>query len=201
MFPLSMQPYHPRLIKTLGWRHSSLDGERANVLPSFLEKRDQVVDGQHDVSDELVLAHANVSNSDTHAEHLLQLELDGRLDLGDLGSEVFGVRDGCWEFASFGETGTEETGDLLDQGVGGDEGVVLARKLLDELLVLVELLQVVGGHGVDTVMLGAINIVLVTKNADGHAWAGDLGQLDGAGETLVTLGVIVLQADLELNSL
>lgn len=36
---------------------------------------------------------------------------------------------------------------------------------------------------------------------DGHVGAGDSRQLDGAGETLVTLGVVVLQADLKLNGL
>lgn len=36
---------------------------------------------------------------------------------------------------------------------------------------------------------------------DSHVGAGDGRQLDGARETLVTLGVIVLQADLELDGL
>lgn len=36
---------------------------------------------------------------------------------------------------------------------------------------------------------------------DAHARARDGRQLDGARETLVTLGVIVLQTDLELNGL
>lgn len=36
---------------------------------------------------------------------------------------------------------------------------------------------------------------------EGHARARDTGQLDGAGETLVTLRVIVLEADLEFDSL
>ena len=102
---------------------------------------------------------------------------------------------------TLGQTGTQETGDLLDQSLGGNEGIVLAGQLLDELLVLVELLQVVGGHGVDTAVLGTVKIVLVTEDADGHVGAGDRGQLDGAGETLITLGVIVLEADLELNRL
>ena len=66
---------------------------------------------------------------------------------------------------TLGETGTEDTGDLLDQGLGGDEGIVLARKLLDELLVLVELLEILNGHGVDTTVLGTVDIVLVTENA------------------------------------
>lgn len=102
---------------------------------------------------------------------------------------------------TLGQTGTEETGDLLDESLGSNEGIVLAGELLDELLVLVQLLEVVGGHGVDTAVLGTVEIVLVTEDADGHVGAGDGGQPDGAGETLVTLGVIVLQADLELNGL
>lgn len=36
---------------------------------------------------------------------------------------------------------------------------------------------------------------------DGHVGAGDDRELDGARETLVTLGVIVLEADLELDGL
>jgi len=100
-------------------------------------------------------------------------------------------------FLTLGETGAEQTGDLLDQGVGSDEGIVLASKLLDELLVLVELLEIIGAHGVDTAVLGTVDIVLVTENADAHVRAGNSGQADGARETLVTLGVIVLEANLE----
>tara|TARA_R110002033_G_C3725183_1_gene223374 strand:+ start:130 stop:378 length:249 start_codon:yes stop_codon:yes gene_type:complete len=36
---------------------------------------------------------------------------------------------------------------------------------------------------------------------DAHAWAGDDWETDGSGETLVTLRVIVLEADLELDGL
>lgn len=96
---------HPRkkhktsLEDTLGGRHGSLDGQATNVLPALLQQRDQVVDGQHDVSDQLLLSHLNVADGDTHAENLLQLELDGGLDLGDLVAEVVGVRDGGRELA------------------------------------------------------------------------------------------------------
>lgn len=77
------------------------------------------------------------------------------------------MRDGRGEFAGLGETGAQETGDLLDQGLGGDEGVVLAGQLLDQLLVLVQFLQVVGRHGIDTVVFGSIDIVLVTEDTRG----------------------------------
>jgi hypothetical protein len=105
---------------------------------------------------------------------------------------------------------------LLDESVGSDEGIVLAGKFLDQLLVLVELLQVVGGHGINTTVLGTIDIMLVTENAtiqsakappsmctvdipDAHTRAGDNGQTNGSGETLVTLRIIVLEADLEFD--
>jgi len=174
------------LVETLGRRHGSLDGQASNVLPALLEKRDKVVDGQHNVTDEVVFGHVDVADSDTHAENLLQLELDGGLDVGDLGAEILGVRDGGRELAScvvcqfvlcywrrtmalpaltLGETRTQETRDLLDERVGSDEGIVLLSELLDELLVLVQLLQVVRGHGIDTKVLGTIDIVLVTEDA------------------------------------
>lgn len=66
---------------------------------------------------------------------------------------------------TLGQTGTQETGDLLDQSLGSKEGIVLASKLLDELLVLVQLLQVISGHSIDAVVLGTVEIVLVTENA------------------------------------
>jgi hypothetical protein len=95
---------------------------------------------------------------------------------------------------------------LLDQGVGSDEGIVLACELLNQLLVLVELLQIVRRHGIDTGVLGTIDIMLVTENTiqpSVHcpSRAGDDGETDGSGETLVTLGIIVLEADLEFDGL
>ena len=110
---------------------------------------------------------------------------------------------GDWggKFTGLGETRSQKARNHLDDAVGGDEGIVLAGQLLNELLVLVQLLQVLRGHGVDAEVLGTIDIMLVAENTDAHSRAGNGGQLDGAGETLVTLGIIVLQADLELDGL
>lgn len=93
-----VQYAHP-LVQTLWWRHRTLDGEAAHVLPSLLQQRDEVVDGQHDVANQLILGHVHVAHGHTHAQHLLQLELDRRLDFGDLVVQVFGVGDGGWELA------------------------------------------------------------------------------------------------------
>ena len=41
----------------------------------------------------------------------------------------------------------------------------------------------------------------ITEDADLHAGAGNVGKLDGTGETLITLGIVVLKSDLELDGL
>jgi hypothetical protein len=155
---------HPRNLFRLH-TGDTYDSQGANVLPSLLEQGHQVVDGQHDVSDQLVLSHANVSDGNTETQHLLELELDGALDVIDLGGQVLGVGDGGGELSSLGKTGTEQTGDLLDQLLRCEERIVLASHLLDQLLVLVELLQIVDAHELESVVLGTVNVVLVSENA------------------------------------
>ena len=46
--------------------------------------------------------------------------------------------DGGRELSSLREPGSKQTGDLLNQGFGGQESVVLLSELLDELLVFIE---------------------------------------------------------------
>ena len=55
---------------------------------------------QHDVCKNLVLSHLDMADSDTQAEHLLKLELDGRTDLSELVTQILSVRDGSRELAS-----------------------------------------------------------------------------------------------------
>jgi hypothetical protein len=66
---------------------------------------------------------------------------------------------------TFRQTGTQQTRDLLDESIGGDKGVVFASELLDQLLVLVEFLEVVSGHGINAVVLSTIDIMLITEDA------------------------------------
>ena len=213
-----------RLVQSLRRAHASLNCQATHVLPGLLQQAHQVVDSQHDVADQLILSHPHIPHRNTKTQDLLQLELDRALDFRDLSIEVFAVGDGSRELAGLRETGAEETRNLLDQRLRRNEGVVFAGEFLDELLVLVEFLEVVGGHGVDAVVFRAVDVVLVTENAiihyqyvllaiqvkgrcgakcipDTHARTRDSGELDGAGETLVTLRVIVLQADLEFDGL
>lgn len=57
-----------------------------------------------------------MADSNTQAQDLFELELDGGANLGDLVVEVLGVGHGRRELAGLGKTGSKETRDLLDQG-------------------------------------------------------------------------------------
>ena len=67
---------------------------------------------------------------------------------------------------TLGKTWAQKTRDLLNQGIGGNKGVVFTCELLDQLLVLVELLQVVGRHGINAMVLSTVDVVLISKYAD-----------------------------------
>lgn len=58
---------------------------------------------------------------------------------------------------------------------------------LDHLLVLVELLQVINRLVLEVNELGSVDIGSIGENTDAHSWSGQVGELDGSGETLVTL--------------
>jgi len=189
------------LEQTNGLAHRRLDVQGLDVLPVLFEERNEEVDAKHDVGKDLILGHLDVADGNTEAEHLLELKFDGGANLDDLVAQIFVVRDGRREFTSLRKTGTKETRNLLDQSLRGQEGVVLLSKFLDKLLVLVELLQVINGHVLELNLFCAIDISGISKNAEGHAGARDIGELDGSGETLVPLGVVVLQANLKLDSL
>ncbi len=87
------------LIQPLRGRHGRLDGQAPHVLPALLQQRDEIVDGQHDVTNQLILRHVHISHCHTQTQHLLQLEFDGRFNLGDLARQIFIVGDGRGEFS------------------------------------------------------------------------------------------------------
>ena len=59
------------LVDTLGFAHSGLNVEGFDVLPVLLEKRNQKVDRQVQVGNQLVVRHINVSDSNGQAENLI----------------------------------------------------------------------------------------------------------------------------------
>ena len=60
----------------------------------------------------------------------------------------------------------QQSWDLLDEGVGAEEGVIALGQPLDLLLVFVELLEVVSRHARELLAGGLVNMSLVPKNAD-----------------------------------
>merc|ERR1719251_708361 len=149
----------------------------------------------------VVLSHTHVADSYRQAEHLLHLELDGGLEVEDLGIEVVRVSHQRGELPCLVETRAQKPWDLLDESVRGEEGIILLGQALHLLLVLVQLLQVISRHEVNSLSLCLVAMLLISQQTNLELLARDMLQLDGARETLVLLGIIVLQANLEVNSL
>ena len=190
-----------RLEEAEGGAHGGLEVEGLDVLPVLLEEGDEEVDGGLGVDEDLLLGLLDVADSDGEAEHLLELELHLGADGVHLVLEglVVGAEGG--ELTSLVETGAEETGNLLDDGLGGEEVVVLLRELLDELLVLVELLERLDVHVIDADALRLLAVLGVAEHAELELRAGDHGEGHGAVETLVLLGIVLLETNLELDGL
>jgi len=187
------------LVDALGLAHGGLDVEGLDVLPVLLEEGDEEVDGNLDVSVNLVLGHLNVGHSDTEGKDLLELELDGTTDGVDLLVGVLGVLEEGWELTELVHGRSEETRNLLHDGGRGKEEVVAVGELLDLLLVLVERLETLDIHARDASGLGLLDVLGITKDATGHAWARNVRELDGTGETLILLRIVVLEDHLELD--
>mmetsp|Transcript_4006 Transcript_4006/g.11488 ORF Transcript_4006/g.11488 Transcript_4006/m.11488 type:complete len:231 (+) Transcript_4006:182-874(+) len=189
------------LVQALRLAHGALDVQRLDVLPLLLQEGDQEVDRHLDVDKELLVGHADVPDGDTHAQDLLELVLDRGPDLRDLGLERVVVGDEGRELSGLVQSRSEQTGNHLDDRVGSEERAVLGSQLLDELLVLVQLLQVLHGHGIHAEGGGLLTVVDVSQHADGQGGTRAVRELDGPAETLVLLRVVVLETDLELNRL
>ena len=153
------------LVEPLDGAHGGLDVETLHVLPVLLQQRHEEVHGEVDVLDELLLRHLHVPDGDAEAEYLLHLELDGGLEVKHLLGQVVAVSHQGGELASLErgdiienrrssfslawapylvKTRAQQPGNLFDQSVRGQEGVIGLGQLLDFLLVLVQLLEVVG---------------------------------------------------------
>ena len=189
------------LVQALRGAHGALDVEGADVLPVLLEQGHKEVDGLDGVGDNLVLGHADVANGNTDGEHLLHLELDGGLELVDLGLKVLLVGHGGRELARLVEAWAKDTGKLLEELGRREEGVVLLGQLLDELLVLLQLLERLDVHAGHTGGLGLIAVTIVTEHAHLQVGACNGGEAHSAAETLVAGRIVVLQHHLKLDRL
>ena len=74
------------------------------------------------------------------------------------------------------EARTKQPGDLLDEGVRAEEGIVALSQPLHLLLVLVELLQVITRHGRDILLLGLVDMSLVSQQTDLEFPPGNMSQ-------------------------
>ena len=93
--------------------------------------------------------------------------------MGDLGGE----------FSGLAQTGTQESWDLSDDGIGGHERHVPLGQFLDQLFVLVQFLHGLNVHRIESIRLGFVAMSVVSQDTDLGDGSRDVGQLNGSGET------------------
>ena len=86
-------------VEPLDRSHGGLDVQGLHVLPVLLQQGDEEVHGEMDVLDELLLSHPDIADRHGQAEDLLHLELDGGLQVQDLGLQVVAVGYQSGEFS------------------------------------------------------------------------------------------------------
>ena len=174
-----------------------------DVVPALLEEGSQEVETHEDVLSEFFLSHGLVTDGDVHASGLLKLELNAGSGIINLGLEVVVVGDDLWEHTDSVEDGSEDGGDLLDKGIGGEEDGVLLGPCLDEFLILVEGLEEIEIDGIDmdVSFLDDLEMLGITDEADLKLWSWDVWKSDGTSESLVLNWIVVLKTDLEFHGL
>ena len=118
--------------------------------------------------------------------YLFHLEFDGALQIVDLFDDVVTVSQQGRELASLVQTGSQKPGDLFDQRFGCKESIVLLGQFLDEFLLLVQFLQIVGAHERNALLLGFITMLLIAKNADRELGSGNVAQPIGRNRFVYT---------------
>mmetsp|Transcript_111 Transcript_111/g.238 ORF Transcript_111/g.238 Transcript_111/m.238 type:complete len:254 (-) Transcript_111:2-763(-) len=181
--------------------HGALHVQPLDIVPVLLEQRHKEVDGHKAVLPQFVRGHAHVAHGHSHAEHLLQLELHLAAHLRHLGLKNVGVLHQRRELPRLVQTRAQQPGDLGDEHLRRQEAVEGLGKLLHELLVLVQLLEVFHTLERHPRFLCLLAMHCVTQDAYLHARPRHVRQLHCAGEPLVALGVVVLEHDLEVYGL
>ena len=173
------------------------------VVPLLLQEGGKEVEGHDNVLSELIIGHLLVTGSNVEAGDLLELPLDGSLNVVDLLLEWVVVSNWLWEHTNSVKNWTKDNWDLLDKSISGEEEGVFLGPLLDLLLILVEFLQVikVGAVDFDTRGFELISVLLIGNQADLEVWSWDVWESDGSNESLIFLWIIILKGNLELNSL
>lgn len=173
------------------------------VVPLLLQEGGKEVEGHDNVLSELIIGHLLVTGSNVEAGDLLELPLDGSLNVVDLLLEWVVVSNWLREHTNSVKDWTEDNWDLLDKSISGEEEGVFLGPLLDLLLILVEFLQVikVGAVDFDTRGFELISVLLIGNQADLEVWSWDVWESDGSNESLIFLWIIILKGNLELNSL
>merc|ERR1719480_96059 len=156
------------------------------------------VDGQLNVTTELILGHSHVANSKVQAQHFLHLVLDGASNFIDVVQGIVSGRDTSGELAFSVET-RQKTRNTLDQSIGSHEGVVFVRDFLEFGFFLLQRLELVLCEERESVITGLLHhfdVLGVGNHTYLHAGLRWKREPVGATKTLVLAWIKIFNGDL-----
>ena len=138
------------LIESNRLAHSRLDMQRFDVLPIFLQERNEEIYAftnlngqrcpnkfnsihtQHNIGEYLIICHLNMANSNTQAKDLLKLEFYSGAYFRELSREILRVRDGSRELSSYERRLKDVRSEKVGCGTFRKSRTQKARNLLDQ---------------------------------------------------------------------
>lgn len=106
------------LEQTVSLTHGRLQVQRLDVLPVLLQQGNEEVNGQHDIGNQLIFSHTDVTDGNTKTKNLLQLELDSSTEFIGLISQRIVMGNGSRKLTDLVKTRTQETRNLLNKSFG-----------------------------------------------------------------------------------
>ena len=125
------------------------------------------------------------------------MELDSVSDFVDLREDLFALSQSDGELAQLDQDVSEELGDLLGNGVGGQKDIVLLAPFFNFSLVLVEGLKSINVNEGNIVGSAFLDVDGVGHDTDSDFVIGDMGKSDGSVESFVW--IVVSHTDLEFD--
>jgi hypothetical protein len=186
-----------------GLTHSHLDVDGLEVVPLLLEEGSKEVKSHNDVLSEFIVSHELVTGGNIEAGNLLELPLDGSLNIVKFLLDWLVVSHWLREHTNSVKNWTKDDWDFLNKGISSKEEGVFLGPLFDLLLILVEFLEVIKGGNINFEVGGFdfIRVLLIGNNANLKVWSWDIWKSDGSNKSLILLWIIILKGNLKFNSL
>lgn len=160
------------------WALCCLNVQILHIVPAFLQERYKEVDTEIKVLANVLFAKVDCADRSTHAQNLLELELNSGLNFFHLILNAFRLTDHDRELVDFVEHVTEQSRDLSHERLASDQLVEGGSPFLDRFTLLVKFLETFNIDESDTGCLCLLAVECSADDSTSFAWVGLVRKAD-----------------------